>query len=408
MRILLLSNFYPPHFIGGYELGCREVVEGLRARGYELLVVTSTYGVSAETAPEPGVLRRLYLRNSPGDPPRNFRAIGEHNLKEFRTAVSNFHPDIIYAWNLDSLGAPLIDEIETGRRPQAYYVSDLWMLGATGRVPPWLECKPKRQFQRQIDAIFLRAFLRLSGNQMPRKFTNLQCCSRFVFDKINSLDAAQGDCEVIYWGVRLEKFASSTHRRENPFRLLYVGQLERHKGVHTAVRAFSIIQQEIPAARLTIVGGSLDGFYGKELRQLARRGTGSTAISFRGRVAPRELRDIFSEHDILLFPSEWDEPFALTPLEAMAAGLAVVATSTGGSAEIFENGVNSLIFRAGDYEDCARQTERLLKDPDLFKRMVCVGHKEVTEKFALDGMLDRIERHLMRIVQMKQNLEVVS
>jgi glycosyltransferase involved in cell wall biosynthesis len=92
----------------------------------------------------------------------------------------------------------------------------------------------------------------------------------------------------------------------------------------------------------------------------------------------------------------------------MAGGLAVVATSTGGSAEIFENGVNSLIFRAGDYEDCARQTVRLLKDPDLFKRMVCVGHKEVTEKFALDGMLDRIERHLMRIVQMKQNLEVVS
>jgi glycogen synthase len=43
MRVLVLSNFYPPHFIGGYELGCRDVVEGLKARGHDVRVLTSTY-----------------------------------------------------------------------------------------------------------------------------------------------------------------------------------------------------------------------------------------------------------------------------------------------------------------------------------------------------------------------------
>ena len=45
MRILIVSNLYPPHHIGGYELGCRDVVEGLKARGHEVKVLTSTYGV---------------------------------------------------------------------------------------------------------------------------------------------------------------------------------------------------------------------------------------------------------------------------------------------------------------------------------------------------------------------------
>ena len=43
MKILVVSNFYPPHHIGGYELGCRDVVEKLRARGHTLRVLTSSF-----------------------------------------------------------------------------------------------------------------------------------------------------------------------------------------------------------------------------------------------------------------------------------------------------------------------------------------------------------------------------
>ncbi|MFQ5772284.1 MAG: hypothetical protein ACE5HX_17245, partial [bacterium] len=46
MRILVISNLYPPYFVGGYELGCRDVVDGLKARGHHVKVLTSTYGVN--------------------------------------------------------------------------------------------------------------------------------------------------------------------------------------------------------------------------------------------------------------------------------------------------------------------------------------------------------------------------
>ena len=54
MRILVVSNLYPPHIIGGYELGCRDIVEALKRRGHELLVLTSDYGIGKRGV-EPGV-----------------------------------------------------------------------------------------------------------------------------------------------------------------------------------------------------------------------------------------------------------------------------------------------------------------------------------------------------------------
>lgn len=402
MRILVLSNFYPPHFIGGYELGCREVVEGLRARAHELFVLTSDYGISANAVPEPNLLRRFRLVEYPEQPRGDVRAVGRHNLDEFRKAVASFQPDMIYAWKLHSLGAGLIREIEELPFPHAYYVSDLWMLGEAGRVSPHLERRPKHSVHRRLKSLFATASARLAGERMPRQFTNLQCCSRFILDQIDVAGAAAGECEAIYWGIEPEKFANVNRPAKIPPRLLYLGQIERHKGVHTAIRAFSIIHKQMPTVTLTIAGGPLEHYYGRELRRLADE-TGTSAITLAGKVSSRELNDVFAQHDILLFPSESDEPFAITPLEAMASGLAVVATTTGGSAEIFENNVNSMTFKAGNPDDCARQTLRLLRNPALTERIACSGRELIRRKFTLTGMLDRIDHHLGRVLEARTN-----
>ena len=305
---------------------------------------------------------------------------------------------MIYAWKLHWLGAALVREIEAGALPHAYYVSDLWMLGEAGRVSPHLERRPKHSIHRRLQSLFATASARLAGERMPRQFTNLQCCSRFILDQIEVAGVAAGECEMIHWGIEPEEFANPNRPTKIPPRLLYLGQIERHKGVHTAIRAFSIIHKQMPAATLTIAGGPLEHYYGHELRRLGNE-TGTSAITFAGKVSSRELNDIFAQHNILLFPSESDEPFAITPLEAMASGLAVVATTTGGSAEIFDNNVNSMTFKAGDPDDCARQTLRLLRDPDLTERIACAGRELVRRAFTLTDMLDKIDHHLGRVLE---------
>jgi glycosyltransferase involved in cell wall biosynthesis len=117
-----------------------------------------------------------------------------------------------------------------------------------------------------------------------------------------------------------------------PIRLLYVGSLKRSKGVDRLVKTYSQVRdrsdQEV---RLTIVG---DG----ELRDLieqesAERGL-SEQIDVTGRIPNNELPEMYSNHDIFLYPGKWNEPFGRIFLEAMAAGTPIVSTDVGSVKDI--------------------------------------------------------------------------
>src|SRR5688500_11356128 len=104
MKILVVSNFYPPHYVGGYELGCRDVVDGLRARGHQVEVLTSTYGADGAREDD-GVYRWLETdfvvkdRDPAADLPWLVKK-ELRNRRAFRRLCRALRPDLIYLWNL--------------------------------------------------------------------------------------------------------------------------------------------------------------------------------------------------------------------------------------------------------------------------------------------------------------------
>src|SRR5215210_2495475 len=104
MRILVISNFYPPHFIGGYEIGCRDVVEELKARGHQARVLTSTYGVGVPRH-DGGVYRWLEA-DFESDAQAGVRGLikllrrESVNRRAINRLCKRFKPDLVYAWNL--------------------------------------------------------------------------------------------------------------------------------------------------------------------------------------------------------------------------------------------------------------------------------------------------------------------
>ena len=120
-------------------------------------------------------------------------------------------------------------------------------------------------------------------------------------------------------------------------------------------------------------------------------------VRFLGKVPRTELPRIYAEHDVLVFPSEWDEPFAITPLEAMAGGLAVVGTTTGGSGELFRDRETAMVFEAGNAAACAEAIRQLCADRDLFEKIQGNASREVATHHTLDAMVDAIEQSLMGI-----------
>ena len=117
-------------------------------------------------------------------------------------------------------------------------------------------------------------------------------------------------------------------------------------------------------------------------------------MHFLGKIPRADLPRIYAEHDALIFPSEWDEPFAITPLEAIASGLAVIGTTTGGSGELFRNRETAMTFTAGDAADCARAIRELCADRNLFEKISRNAQREVKTKHTLDAMVDKIEQSL--------------
>ena len=130
MRILVVSNLYPPHVLGGYEILCAQVVERLRVRGHEVSVLTSDHGGPDGTT---GVERTLALE-TPFDRPaersrRRRREVTRHNATVTRDAIRRIDPDRVFVWSQLRLSLGAAEAAEASGRPVAYTLNDEHLAG---------------------------------------------------------------------------------------------------------------------------------------------------------------------------------------------------------------------------------------------------------------------------------------
>lgn len=160
-------------------------------------------------------------------------------------------------------------------------------------------------------------------------------------------------------------FNSSTDdRTSRPQTIGVVARLESIKGADFVVPAFAKVLERKPDAKLIIVG---DG----KLRSLMEQQQNDFRIApdrieWAGRVEYEKLPEYYKRMDIVWVPSR-SEGFGLSAIEAMAQGCAVVASDTGGLAEIINNGVDGILFKKEDINDLADKTIELFDRNDLFE-----------------------------------------
>lgn len=184
--------------------------------------------------------------------------------------------------------------------------------------------------------------------------------SRFLRDVF----AAHGiSSEIVPNIVDLERFAFRTRVPLRPH-LLSTRNFESLYNVACTLRAFRLVQDRHPDARLTLVGaGSQDG----ALRQLAAT-LQLQHVVFVGRVAPGEIWRYYAEADIYLQTPDIDN-MPSSVLEAYASGCPVVATCAGGVPAICEHGVHGLLVPCNDHVAAANAVLRLLDEPELAARL---------------------------------------
>lgn len=404
LKICVVSNYYPPLFIGGYELGCRDVVEALKARGHQVKVLTSTYNV--QKLQNDGEVYR-WLRVGAWLTPKYLRGLATllkkeiTNLQMFRQLSSDFDPHLIYVWNPVGISLSVVSVSQELGVPVCYFVSDHWL--EEWETDPGYQMWQQQQgpfHQRLVwrGALSLLSALNVLQRPLPPDLRNVQFASEYLKRQTLSKGTPISDAKVIHWGVDPQKFRFA-EKSKSLERLLYVGQIVPHKGVHTAVEALKLLLQSgHVSATLTIAGGSVVPEYEAHIRQLISSWQLEQHVRFTGQVPRDRLPSIYQEHDVLVFPSTWAEPFSITVLEAMASGLPVVGTSTGGSNEILRDGVNALVFQKEDAQDCAARISRLFTDERLSEEIRQNGRVTIEQKYRIEQMVDTIERSLKEAV----------
>jgi glycosyltransferase involved in cell wall biosynthesis len=168
--------------------------------------------------------------------------------------------------------------------------------------------------------------------------------------------------------------------------VLFLGKLRQSKGIFDLLQAVAAVRDTVPDVKLVCAG---DGERIAVARQAERLGI-ADAVKFTGWVGPSGKRALLENAAVYALPS-YDEALPMSLLEAMGAGLPVIASPVGGIQEVVVDGVTGLLVAPGDTRTLERLLARLLTDKALAARIGAAARESVRLRYAPDRAVPRIE-----------------
>ena len=399
MRVLTVTNWYPPHHQGGYELSCFDVMTRFEARGHEVHVLcgdTRFPGarLATDAAHEARVQRALRLHHDGTDVLRpSWRervAIERHNQAAFQRAVADVRPDVISVWHLAGVSHGLLSAIAATGVPVVFAVCDDWLVYGVG-LDPWMGAFDRTPLRRLAGRVVGRF-------GPPATLPDVGAMGVFLFVSHATQRTAATRARwafpraaVVWSGIDRTTYGQPPDKpRPWRWRLVSTGRFDPRKGYETVLRALALLP---PEASLHCWGRGGDAEVAR-LRSLAAELGVADRVHF-GALERDELPAAYAAADAMVFPSTWAEPFGLVPVEAMACATPVVATGVGGSGEFLHHDDNCLVFEPGCPTALAAALQQLAGDDARRARLVeaGLGTVELLDVERLADVMEAWHRH---------------
>lgn len=380
MRLLGLTNTYPPAGHGGYAEICADVLEGLAKRGHEVSLHACEAAVASGTRNGVQVQRDLSPALAAWRRPRRARAAERSDSAAIRRALAE-RPDAALVWHMRGVVKPPLRLLHEAGVPVLYMLHDRWVLyERPGSVfVPWA----------RAEQLAVRAL-----RDPPIARDGIVCFnSAWLRDEHARLGWRAQNGHVIPCGLPADMIALAASEDPAPrgaTRLLFAGRVDPAKGIDDALAALAGLPGEVT---LSIAGIVTDERYAAELRERAAALGGR--VRWLGELPRGALFEAFAAHDVLVYPSREAESFGLGILEAQAAGLVAVTSAPGGPREFLVDGENCLLHEPGDVAGLTAAVRRLTDEAGLAKRLRD-GGRSTARSLPLDAVVDRVEALLER------------
>lgn len=205
-----------------------------------------------------------------------------------------------------------------------------------------------------------------------------------------ALGASSWNPVVIYPGIDLHKFANNNSishanadtlpKDRQSLRILFVGRVIRQKGAHVLISAAKYLTKDLHIpVKVTLVGRTppWEKAYGEKIRASLK----GWPMRWVGFVSPAQLPRYYWNADVLVCPSQWREAFGLVNVEAMAAGLPVIASNVGGLQEVVDSTSGLLVTNYHNPQGFARALQQLATNP-LLREQLSRGAAKRAHQFA--------------------------
>lgn len=208
-----------------------------------------------------------------------------------------------------------------------------------------------------------------------------------VEDFLRRNGASAGKIRKIYLGLDPDNVARPESQPQDAAYVLSVGHIQRRKRQEDAIRALALLGPEWEHVRLVLIGAVYEADYQVELERLAASLGLSRRVEFLG---PRNDVPVWMRHAQALIHCAESEAFGWVLLEAMAAGLPVVAAAVDGPKEILSHRKTGLLVPVGQPAEFAQALRTVFAEPGLAETLVCAGRQAVEERFSARAMVDGI------------------
>lgn len=413
MKILFVSNYFPPYHMGGYEELCAETAEGLIERGHKIGILTSKiHGRIHETVSFP-IYRRLKLEIS--GPPIiisirtlfNKKTRLDYNLHQIDQTIKEFQPEIIMIWGMWNLSKSIITYFESKKSfIVLYYISDLWPLLSNAVILHWQNPSKKRFLKipkKIIGNIFINSRHIREYDNVKLGFENTICVSNSVKNILVENALISSKSVVIHNGIKIKNFVqikninSESSGSSHIIKLLYAGRISQDKGINTAINAVYLLKNNNLQVTLDVIGTG-DKRYINELKSIIKKQDLVEQVHFFGYLPRKEMPKIYSLHDFLLIPSIEHDALPRVMLEGMSCGCIILGSRIGGICEVIEHGKNGFLFEPGNYEELACI---ILNNYDNYKLLGFIQQesmKTIKLKFSFSRFITEIEEYIERMV----------
>ncbi|MBR9705589.1 glycosyltransferase family 4 protein [Candidatus Pacearchaeota archaeon] len=397
MKILFLSDGFPPHIRGGAEVASFNLAQGLREKGHSVFVITATEDKDKVGESEYKGLKlfTLYSKYHPFFS-SYFSLYNPQTVGKIKKIIKKISPDIVHAQNIHHDISFYSLKMAKKHSKGVFLTANDTMLFSYGKYDGFIDKKDlsvQCNFNYKVN--MWKQFKIAGKRYNPFKNIMIRHYLKYV-DKIftitNVLKKALADnkitnVETIHYGTDMKPFVvmediekfKNKYNLENKKIIFFGGRLGELKGGAMAVRILKYIVTKVPNAIILIAGTGSD--YGEYMKHIAKDLGIENHLIFTGWINRTEMSVAYASCDVCITPSLYFDAFNLFNLEAMATGKPIVGTCFGGTPEVIEDGATGYVVNPFNINMMGDKIIGLLQDENKANKFGENGRKRAIEKF---------------------------